>query len=354
MWKLDRKRKVKETKKVVENNKGDGTSSSSNNSSSNFSNSGSTSHSGFLSGEILMRLDPGSAPIAQEDVEWLLPFLFSFGTCLFAVIYTFTIRPITSMLFSTYGFRNQIRGYFVVLFEDMLSQMFNYSLTLSVKEEGVIVPDENCIVICNHQSLLDNFVLNKVALDTGLDASCFFYEYKHCARLFSVRGLINMMLRKHNWHVPEELLPDTFSEVLESPVRGYGGKWVVIYPEAQTMTLTDLHTQRMQCIREGCKPMLNLLYPRFNSFYDTLEFLRECDFTCVLNVTIAYYNVKDPTKPYKGIPTYSDILFSIKEWEIHVFIYRIPMLKIPTREKRVTKWLEKKWYAKDAFTSKLK
>lgn len=301
-----------------------------------------------------MELEPGYEPLTRESIEWALPIIFSTTTCLLALVYTLVVRPCTSLLFSTYRVRHKVRGYFVLLYEDLLNRMFAHSFTLDIKCQDELLPDENCLVICNHQSLFDYLVLNQVAIDVGLQASCFFYAYKHCSRLFSLRALISMLLRKYDWILPVELLPEVFSAMFESPLRQHGGKWVVLFPEVQMFTLTDLQAQRQTLLKQGCRATTSVLYPRFNAFYDTVQLLRDCCYTSVLNVTISYYNVRNPKRVFRGVPTYLDVLLTCKEWVVQVDIERVPMSVLSYKERRVTKWLERRWYQKDQQLSSMR
>lgn len=306
--------------------------------------------------ELLASIEPGNRSIAKEDYEWALPFIYAIGTLLYAVLYVLIFRPVTCFLFSTYSLRHKIRGYLILPFENMLKEMFVRSFVVEIKEDSstVINPRENCVVICNHQSLLDHFALNYLSTTCQLDASCFFYAYKHCSRLLSNRSLLSLFFKKYNWIVPKEYLPEVFAPVLESPSRNYGGKWVCLFPEVQMFTQTDLHSQRQVCISNGCKPLSNILYPRYNSFFDCVEFLRDCDFTSILDVTISYFNIRDPDNVYRGVPTYLDIILGIQNWKVIINVKKIPMSSISYKEKRVTRWLEKQWYEKDSRITEMK
>lgn len=285
----------------------------------------------------------------QEYGELTETRIYLLAAIAYAALFIIVIEPLSCIIVESRPVRYKVQSYFFRPFEFLLENAFHRIFDIQVFGEQNFNMHTLTVIMANHQGILDYATLIVLCRKAGIIDSSYFFVFKHCVRLPSLRVCYNMWRMQTNWRVPEISLADTFSPVLESPWINEGGKSIIIFPEVMCWSATNMLEDRGECVNQGCPKLNELLYPRFNAFVQAVTYLRDHPLADIYDVTILY-----TCEGQSGMPTFKQLLLSNQRWKIQVHVKKYPASSIPRREKHLIRWLEKEWFRKDSLISDLK
>lgn len=217
-----------------------------------------------------------------------------------------------------------------------LVQMNGVKITFS----GDRIDSESAILMANHQSLADHFVLAYLAQSSSTTSipRVNFFTWFSLWSIPSIRMCLNMFSCDENWELSRPMVKSLFSRVVSSE----STEWIIIFPEVNIWTPATAYLQRLQGIKFFLPQFDHLLYPRFSALYNAVTMVKtmgQNKFQKMYDVTILYQDQK--------APTLTQLFSSSHSLQINVNVKRLPTLTIPTKKAKLESWLEKKWMEKD-------
>lgn len=212
---------------------------------------------------------------------------------------------------------------------------------------GDAIPDEeSALVISNHLSYSDFYLIHALAKRRGMLGRCRYFA-KDSLKYIPVLGwsllLMNMIMVTRNWMRDQTELYRVFSPIrhLKLPI------WLITYVEGTRFTPQKQLLSRQFCESRDKQPLQHVLYPRHKGFFTTVTQFRDSHIKCVYDFTLVY---RDARGRMQRAPTpveihgYGDIS---KHYTFHVHVRRFKIEDIPKDEESATAWLEARWYEKD-------
>lgn len=205
---------------------------------------------------------------------------------------------------------------------------------------GDRIDSESAILMANHQSLADHFVLAylaQTASTTSIPRVNFFTWFSLWS-IPSLRMYLNMFSCDENWELSRPMVKSLFLRVVssESP------EWIIVFPEVNMWTPATAYLQRLQGIKFFLPLFNHLLYPRFSALYNAVTMAKtmgQDKYQKLYDVTIYYTAHK--------APTLTRLFSSPTPLQIDVHITKLSTRTIPSRKAKLEGWLEKKWIEKD-------
>lgn len=272
----------------------------------------------------------------------------SFGFSAFVgsllIAYVCCIQPL--LRFWPKSLRYLGNAYYARLVQITFSTVFSHGFKISTYGHS-IDPKESAIIFLNHQSLLDYLLVFAIAKELNPELNVFFFIDKRVVKFPTIRTILYRYRGKTNWSITPRSLDKAFDEVhriKQSP------KWIVVFPEVNVFTPQLNRTEQVTCHMAGAPPLKHLLYPRYSSALQCVEYLRTATVTAVYDLTVEYAKNTDPYR--LQVPSLAEALGSNHEWNATIWVKREGIAKIPKGRRRLEKWLEKKWYKKDDLLEK--
>lgn len=262
-------------------------------------------------------------------------------------LWLFNIQPVTRVVHPG-KLRRAIRWYAASALQKALVLKYDHSFSLNF-EGDKIDPRESAIIIANHQSVVDYWVCAAIAEKLGVGADVYFYINKKCVHFPTLHTALYSLRGRANWTTPNSLLDKVFEDPLHTPKSR--SKWIVVFPEVASWSPEEMRQHQLLCAANGAPLLKHLLYPRFSGFVQAVDFFRDLDINAIYDLTICYSHESQPGIPVK--PGITASLVSQHEWCIDVVTKRYKMSGLPTKQKRLIKWLEKLWYRKDQKFEKI-
>lgn len=286
----------------------------------------------------------------HECIQLVETRVYLLAAVAYAVLFIMVIEPVSCIIVESRPLRYKMQAYLYRPFEYLFEKAFYRIFNLQVFGEPHLNMNTLTVMMANHQGVIDYAVLIMLCRKAGIIDSSFFFVFKHCVRLPSLRVLYNMWRMQTNWRVPDISLASTFAPVLESPWMNEGGKSIIIFPEVMSWSATTMLEDRAECVEEGCPKLNELLYPRFNAFVQALAYLRDHPLTEIYDVTLLY-----SCDGQLRMPSFKQLLLLTKQkWTVQLHIRKYPISSLPRKEKHLIRWLEKEWFRKDTLISDLK
>lgn len=217
-----------------------------------------------------------------------------------------------------------------------LMQMNGVEITFS----GDRIDSASAILMANHQSLADHFVLAYLA-QTASTTTIPRVNYFTWFSLWSVPSLrmcLNMLSCDENWELSRPMVKSLFLKVVNSE----STEWIIIFPEVNIWTATTAYLQRLQGVKYFLPQFNHLLYPRFSALYNAITMVKtmgQSKYQKMYDVTILY---KDNNAPMLTL-----LFSSSTTIQIEVHAKHLSTLTIPSKKAKLEGWLEKKWIEKD-------
>ncbi|KAI9229479.1 MAG: acyltransferase-domain-containing protein, partial [Piptocephalis tieghemiana] len=211
---------------------------------------------------------------------------------------------------------------------------------------------ESAMVIANHQSFVDFYLIHSLALRRRILSYCKYFA-KDSLKYIPFFGwgmwLMGMMYIKRNWLHDRRNINNMFQRVREDqpPI------WLISYLEGTRVTPEKL-AESKAFAKSRCLPILNnLLLPRTKGFCECIRQLRDTHVQHLYDLTIVYTHQKDGV----GI---SPSLVRVhtgslgKEYSFHVYVRRFPLKDLPTEDDALTQWIYRLYQEKDEYLQRVK
>lgn len=199
---------------------------------------------------------------------------------------------------------------------------------------------DSAVIVCNHQSLADYFVVASLAKTLAAERTpqANFFAWYSLWRVPSIKTLLNMVRCDENFELSRAYCQRYFERVLvsESP------EWVVLFPEVNILSPTASYLQKVHSDHYYLPFLDHTLYPRFAGIFNTLQMLRHPPH-------VKFSNLYDLTVTYDDPPSLLHFFGSPKPINATVHVRVFEIAKIPERRPKLEKWLEKTWVQKDKY-----
>ena len=200
-----------------------------------------------------------------------------------------------------------------------------------------VPPQENAIVVANHQQMADITVLFELAWRKSRLGDLKWYV-KNALKYFPGIGwgmiFLDCLFIKRNWTEDKDYIDRVFSRILKDQVP----VWVASFAEGTRSTPSKLEGSREYARQKGLPELEHLLLPRTKGFVATFAALRD-HVDAVYDVTIGYED---------GVPT-------LAQWckgyvpRAHLYVRRFPSAGLPRSDAELTAWLIARYQEKDAL-----
>ncbi|KAJ5042108.1 uncharacterized protein L3040_004666 [Drepanopeziza brunnea f. sp. 'multigermtubi'] len=216
---------------------------------------------------------------------------------------------------------------------------------------GLPVPaNESAIVIANHVSWTDFYMIQALAIRAGMLSRCRWFakiELRWVPLLGWGIWAMGMPMVSRQWTKDKKELDRVFAGIT---VRKWP-TWLISFSEATRYT-----PQKAEQAREWCKannrPIpKHLLYPRTKGFVTTVQHLRKAKHVkAVYDMTIAY----EQNNKFLEAPTIWESLScgglsSKRGYKFHVHLRRFAVEDLPETDEELAKWLETRWVEKGEY-----
>ncbi|ORY28785.1 hypothetical protein BCR39DRAFT_533849 [Naematelia encephala] len=246
---------------------------------------------------------------------------------------------------------------------------------------------ESAIVISNHLSFSDYYLVQHLAVKAGMLGRCRYFAKKELVRI-PIFGwafwAIGMILVSRNWTDDASSIQAAFSRIKHNA----HDVWIVLYPEGTRRTPRKVLASQVYARQNDKRPLDHLLQPRTKGFVATIQgklilplsvvgliqrrilllgqdmkideipafsFVVDDDSWSGLHDSHVRY-VYDMTTRY--VSPHGDVVPSLGEllgcadlaragYEFHVHVRRIPIEDLPMDEVGLKRWCEKTWEYKD-------
>ncbi|KAF2808619.1 uncharacterized protein BDZ99DRAFT_59569 [Mytilinidion resinicola] len=217
------------------------------------------------------------------------------------------------------------------------------SITISSNQR--LPKGESAIVVANHVSWSDFYLIQEVAQRSGMLGLCRWFAKKSLRWVpFLGWGLwaMGMPLVSRNWTKDERELEKVFRGVVQKkwPV------WLISYSEGTRLTPAKQRSS-IQWSRDHNRPVMkHVLYPRMHGFVATVNALRHTKHVrAVYDMTIAYAHGQN----FMQAPSFWDTFttnFAATGYRFYVHVDRYPIAELPETAEGLSQWLETRWVQK--------
>lgn len=207
---------------------------------------------------------------------------------------------------------------------------------------------KNSIILSNHKSLFDFLLiyylktLTEKATSDGIMLS--FFNWNNFWQTPGLAVLWNFMHNDENWEMNIVELEQSLNDLIKQS----SNNWIVHFPEVNICTEKNRLVQGQELDKYFLPRFKDLLYPRFANFNNLIKVAHNSTVSNIRNIvglTILYYN---PLRNDFFNPTLFEILtLKQPEFIINVDFKLKPLSKLPTKHRKLEKWLEAEWSEKD-------
>ncbi|CAH7666737.1 hypothetical protein PPACK8108_LOCUS1089 [Phakopsora pachyrhizi] len=231
-----------------------------------------------------------------------------------------------------------------------MQYVFEYSHGAAITFSGDVLPaGENAIVMANHLSYSDFYLINGLAARKGMLPYCRWFVKSSLMWQLPIFGLsmylIGMVMVARDWLRDSESIKRAF-KVLKTPI-GKGKKvWLISFLEGTRLTDEKSIQCQLFCQENKKKVLKNVLSPRTKGFIAAIRELRDSQITHIYDFTLAYEGPKGFGKP----PNLAEIHWYDQlspDHKFHVHVRRWSISSLPETESELRDWVEKVWEEKD-------
>ncbi|KAI7856814.1 acyltransferase-domain-containing protein [Circinella umbellata] len=237
-----------------------------------------------------------------------------------------------------------------------MQHIFEKRQKARITYSGDIIPqNESAIVISNHRSWTDFYLLHSVAIRRNMLSNCKYFV-KDSIKWLPFFGwgmwLADFLFVRRDWMRDQRKIEATFSNIkrLKTPV------WIMSFAEGTRFTHQKLKESQLYAGQQGYSIMHNVLLPRTRGFVTCVNVFRGSHVQYVYDFTIAYYHrLKGNMGEFNVAPDM--IRVHVRElgdeYEFHVNVKRIAINELPNDDDQLANWLRQRYVEKDQFLSKL-
>ncbi|CAG8582077.1 32585_t:CDS:2, partial [Gigaspora margarita] len=216
-----------------------------------------------------------------------------------------------------------------------------------------IPSNESAIVISNHQSFTDFYMLHSVAIRRNMLPHVKYFA-KDSLKYIPFFGfgmwLMGMIFIKRNWARDESQLRKIFKTI-----KAYAAPiWIVNFVEGTRLTSRKLLESQRFARERGLPILRNLLIPRTKGFVACVRQLRNAHVQYVYDFTIAYRHITQGLQFSPNllqVHAYSPLT---PPWSFHVHIKRYAIEDLPGDEESLSEWVKQIFVEKDALLEEMK
>lgn len=196
-------------------------------------------------------------------------------------------------------------------------------------------PDENALVVSNHQQMPDITALMALARSSGRLGDLKFFvksQLKWVPGLGWGLSFLNCPFLKRNWSADRARVEATFDTLVHERIP----MWLVSFAEGTRSTEDKIRSSAEWAVSHGLTATRHVLIPRTKGFVASVHGLGE-HLHAVYDVTIGYVD---------GVPTLWQYITGRVE-QIYVHVRRFPVAELPKLESDLKQWLMDRFYEKD-------
>ncbi len=198
-----------------------------------------------------------------------------------------------------------------------------------------VPPDENAIILCNHQQMADVNYLTHWAQPLGRTGDMKFFTkdpVKYVPGLGWALAMLSFPFVKRNWTRDRDAIARVFARITgdDIPV------WLITFPEGTRITPAKHEAAVAFAAEHGLRSPLHTLVPRTKGFAAAVRGLRQ-HATAIYDVTLGY--PQGVTSLWHYIVGYSNLA--------HVHVRRFSMQELPQDDERLRQWLVDRFEEKD-------
>jgi len=216
---------------------------------------------------------------------------------------------------------------------------------------GDVLPEgESAIVVANHVSWTDFYMIQALAVRAGMLGRCRWFakiELRWVPLLGWGIWAMGMPMVSRKWTKDKKELDRVFAGIT---VRKWP-TWLISFSEATRYTPKKAEDTRAWCKANDRPIPKHLLYPRTKGFVTTVQHLRKAKHVAaVYDMTIAYeHNHKFLEAPTIWESLSCPDLSGKRGYRFHVDVKRFPLVDLPESDAELAKWLETRWMEKGEF-----
>jgi len=210
---------------------------------------------------------------------------------------------------------------------------------------------ESAIVLANHVSWADFYLIQHLARSAGMLGRCRWFVKAQLARVPLLGwGLwaMGMPMVSRDWTHDRAQL----SRLFRGPADRGWPVWLVSYCEATRFTPAKYAATLAWCARERRRPPRHLLYPRFKGFVATVEAMRRArrgQVRAVYDVTVGYARRVDGRWRFMQAPSMWETVARPnlgRDYRFYVHVQRFELAALPVDKGDLELWLESRWVEK--------
>ncbi|CAG8644125.1 8155_t:CDS:2 [Funneliformis caledonium] len=224
----------------------------------------------------------------------------------------------------------------------------------SITFSGDKIPsDESAIVISNHKSFTDFYMLHSLAIRRNMLPHVKYFA-KDSLKYIPFFGfgmwLMGMIFIKRNWTQDEGQLKKIFRAIKKyaAPI------WVVNFLEGTRFTQKKLQESQAFARERGLPILQNLLLPRTKGFVACVRQLKNTHVKYVYDFTIAYQHIRQGLQYPPNLVQIHALPLITPPWSFHVHIRRYAIEDLPSDEKNLVEWVKNIFVEKDAILEDMK
>ncbi|KAG2225738.1 hypothetical protein INT45_011406 [Circinella minor] len=267
-------------------------------------------------------------------------FLFGMaGSIQVVQVSSFLLRPFSERLLV------RINSSLVGTVWKVMQHIFEKRQKARITYSGDIIPqNESAIVISNHRSWTDFYLLHSVAIRRNMLSNCKYFV-KDSIKWLPFFGwgmwLADFLFVRRDWMRDQRKIEATFSNIkrLKTPV------WIMSFAEGTRFTHQKLKESQVYAAQQGYSIMHNVLLPRTRGFVTCVNVFRGSHVQYVYG-NLGEFNVA-PDMIRVHVRELGD------EYEFHVNVKRIAINELPNDDEQLANWLRQRYVEKDQFLSKL-
>ncbi|ORY05421.1 1-acylglycerol-3-phosphate acyltransferase [Basidiobolus meristosporus CBS 931.73] len=248
----------------------------------------------------------------------------------------------------SYEFNSHIAGTIWSVMQRIFRCRYKGRITYS----GDSLPDgESAIVISNHVSTTDVYLIHSVAQAKGMLPYCKYFA-KDSLKYIPFFGwgmwIMGMLFIKRNWMKDQTRIMNTFArfKAISAPV------WVVSFLEGSRISASKLAKAQVFAAERGLHVPRNILVPRTKGFVATVQALRDSHVKYVYDLTLAYWN---KVRGFCAAPGMVGVHTQcLDDYKFHVHIRRFLISELPEDEEKLSEWVRQIYQEKDDYLDELK
>jgi len=198
-----------------------------------------------------------------------------------------------------------------------------------------VPPEENVIVVANHQQMPDIPVIMQLARSKRRLGDLKWFVKRAMRNIPGVgwgMRFLNCLFVERSWTADREMIQRTFATIVNEQIP----LWLICFAEGTRLTPEKLEACRDYAQRQGIEPTRNVLLPRTKGFAASVAGLGD-HIGAVYDLTIGYTD---------GIPSLWQFITG-RVRQIHLHVRRFPIDQLPCLEHELSDWLIARFREKD-------